>query len=749
MNKAELISHSAFLSFKRESFEKSMITRIKQVISVKPLLLLILTIVSSTIDAKSVKVSIQPVELRCELLKGDWVRNIRDALPEFSWEIVSEGEILEQQAYQLQVWPLTAHKPQLLWDSKKQASNQSLAISYQGQPLLANTDYQWRVKVWGKTSINTIESGWSEPQTFTTAKQLDNNASRHDLVTSIVSPKYIKKMPSGKYLIDFGKVAFGYLELELTSNKKGHAIVSFGERGNEQGIIDKLAKKSSVRFYKVPLKVNAKSDVYRVQPPKNKRNTKSGKAIAIPGRFGRIAPFRYVEIKAKGLKLSDIKAKQIAVHYPFNDHASFFHSSDETLNAIWSLSKYSIKATSFAGLYVDGDRERIPYEADAYINQLSHYLVDDEYSIARASHEYLLSYPTWPTEWKQHSIMMAWTDWMYTGDLESIIEHYDTLVDKKSFINRVNTDGLMESFPSQKPSKNRDIVDWPPSERDNFDFREINTVVNGFHYLNLKQLAEMAKAIGKNEDAIVFNQRAEKLYKAFNETLFNEATGLYVDGKGSSHSSAHANILPLAFGLVPANKHQKIIAFLKSKKMSVSVYFAQYLLEALYVQGRAEEALNLLTSKEKRSWFNMLRVGSTITLEAWDDEFKPNQDWNHAWGAVPGNIVGRYILGIRPITAGFKQFMVAPQLGYLSFAEGKVPSIVGDIWLKAEQIPDEQLTLVVEIPNNSEAKVILPNPQSLNTVTVNDKLVTFSHITGQVSNGLFHSGTYKIVAQYQ
>jgi alpha-L-rhamnosidase len=45
----------------------------------------------------------------------------------------------------------------------------------------------------------------------------------------------------------------------------------------------------------------------------------------------------------------------------------------ELLNRIWELCRYSIKATTFAGVYVDGDRERIPYEADAYLNQLSHY----------------------------------------------------------------------------------------------------------------------------------------------------------------------------------------------------------------------------------------------------------------------------------------------------------------------------------------------------------------------------------------
>ena len=48
---------------------------------------------------------------------------------------------------------------------------------------------------------------------------------------------------------------------------------------------------------------------------------------------------------------------------------------------------------------VDGDRERIPYEADAYLNQLAHYGVDREFALARYSHEYLLANPTWPTEW--------------------------------------------------------------------------------------------------------------------------------------------------------------------------------------------------------------------------------------------------------------------------------------------------------------------------------------------------------------
>jgi hypothetical protein len=53
------------------------------------------------------------------------------------------------------------------------------------------------------------------------------------------------------------------------------------------------------------------------------------------------------------------------------------------LNRIWNLSRDSIKATTFAGVFVDGDRERIAYEADAYLNQLSFYACNPDPAMAR------------------------------------------------------------------------------------------------------------------------------------------------------------------------------------------------------------------------------------------------------------------------------------------------------------------------------------------------------------------------------
>ena len=114
--------------------------------------------------------------------------------------------------------------------------------------------------------------------------------------------------------------------------------------------------------------------------------------------------------------------------------------------------------------------------------------------------------------------------------------------------------------------------------------------------------------------------------------------------------------------------------------MACSVYGAQYLLEGLYLSNEAQYALDLITdTKGDRTWWNMIEVGATMTLEAWDVKYKPNADWNHAWGTAPLNITTRYMWGIKPKTAGFKIAEIQPQLADLKYSNIKVPTMNGII----------------------------------------------------------------------
>jgi hypothetical protein len=166
-------------------------------------------------------------------------------------------------------------------------------------------------------------------------------------------------------------------------------------------------------------------------------------------------------------------------------------------------------------------------------------------------------------------------------------------------------------------------------------------------------------------------------------------------------------MFPLAFGLVPADRVASVVRHIKSRGMACSVYGAQYLLEALYAAGEAEYALSLMTSDSRRSWLNMLRVGATMTTEAWDELYKPNLTWNHAWGSAPANIVARKIAGIEPIAPGFSRLSIRPQLAGLERGDLEMPTPRGAVRV-AWRRTGEALSLDLTIPANTRAEVALP-----------------------------------------
>jgi alpha-L-rhamnosidase len=127
-----------------------------------------------------------------------------------------------------------------------------------------------------------------------------------------------------------------------------------------------------------------------------------------------------------------------------DDGATTFTSSDTGLNKVWDFCKYTIKATSFSGYYVDGDRERIPYEADALITQLSHYASDAEFTMAERTLAYLIYHPTWPTEWSLQNILIAWNDYLYSGDQRLVRKLYPQLK-AKLLTGLARQDGLIST----------------------------------------------------------------------------------------------------------------------------------------------------------------------------------------------------------------------------------------------------------------------------------------------------------------
>lgn len=652
---------------------------------------------------------------------------IASAFPTFSWIVPSTAPNTQQSAYEIELF----QGDTILWASGQVKSDNSVSVPYTGPALTEDTVYSWRVRTCDQSGQ---WSDWSPNKCFRTTRELVPFAvSSYPSVFEVQDPTASYEIDPQTHFYDFGRAAFARVLVTVNAPRGGMMTIRLGERVAD-GRVDRHPA-GTTRYAEYTLELEQGTKTYEIKTRRDQRNS-SGAAFLVPPYLGEVMPLRYAEIEftvpaEEPVPVTE-KLVRYAAFYHFNDHASVFVSGNDSLNQVWDFCKYSIKATSFLGVYIDGDRERIPYEGDALLNQLSHYAVDREYTMARRTIEYLIEHPTWPTEWILQTVQMAWYDYLYTGDSRLIAAHYDQLK-AKSLLSLAGDDGLISTRNKEQTSdilasiyrkeKIEDIVDWPhkglagnenasSGETDGFVFEDLNAVVNAYHYFALRSMKNFAQILGKTADIDFFESRARKVYSAYQEKFFDPSRGIYRDGASTDHASLHTNMFALAFGLVPEEHTTSVLAFLRTRGMCCSVYGAQFLLDAIYDaafydSGADTYGLELLTTEQVRGWLNMMRAGSTISMEAWDDRYKPNQDWNHAWGAAPANIIPRKLVGVEPLTPGAGKIRIAPRIGTLESFSAQVPTIrgpVGVIFRKSDEIYRFEVT----IPANVTAEVFLP-----------------------------------------
>jgi hypothetical protein len=696
-----------------------------------------------------------PTGLTVESLRYPQRAVITDRQPELGWIVEDPRRGAAQSAYQVRIASsrtLLQDDAPDVWDSGRVESAASQNVGYPGDPLPAGTSFVWQARTWdggGRASpwsavheFHTSPDSLDAPQFPGQSRWVElggelvlEDRQRPDYVP--VEPVSVETTGPGRTFVDFGKAAFATLTISASAPADGTRLTAYlGER-RDGDAVHKEPGTTNIGFARVELTLRAGDHDYQIELPRHRARYPHSQTL--PEHMPEVTPFRYAELVADDAGVSLSRIEQRALFYPFDDDAASFDSSDEDLNRVWALSRHTLKATPFLALYADGNRERMPYEADAHVQQLGHYAVDREYAVARYTNQFLIWHPSWPTEWQMHAVFMAHADWMQTGHTEHLARNYEHLK-TKALLALAREDGLISTRtglvtpevlkalhfePGEHPDIMNDIVDWPPGapaagesaagyrgntpegERDGHVFADVNTVVNAFHYRCLRMLADVAGALGKDAEREDLLARARKVHASFNEKLFDPDRGVYVDGEGVEHASLHANMFPLAFGLVPPERVPGAVEHVESRGMACSVYGAQYLLEALYAAGEAEYALSLLTSDSKRSWLNMLRVGATMTTEAWDEYYKPNLTWNHAWGSAPANIVARKIAGIEPAAPGFSRISIRPQLAGLERGDLKMPTPRGTVRV-AWSAAAGGLSLEVIVPASTRAEIALP-----------------------------------------
>ncbi|NEG97101.1 Bacterial alpha-L-rhamnosidase [Bifidobacterium sp. SMB2] len=420
-----------------------------------------------------------------------------------------------------------------------------------------------------------------------------------------------------------------------------------------------------------------------------------------------------------------------ALVYPFDRSAASFTSSNATLETVWNFCRNTMESTN-GNIYADSwTRERAPYEGDAWLQQHAHLAVDDAPALAEYSVDWLIANRTWPTEWPLYLILAAHDAWMRTGSIRQIAGHYDDLVTLLPTRHLDEDSGLIVKDPGESSHTDGDLIDWPPVERDGFRFGRVNTVINALSSQTFADMADIAAALGRNDDAERFAHIAHRMRAAMHERLYDAEAGAYVDGltDGASgeridHHSLHASAFALAFAELPESQREPVGAFLRGKGMACSVYAASVYLAGLYAAGFGADATALIAAHDGlRTWMNMIDKGAGATMEAWDVENKPNTTYSHPWAASPAYLLPEGLLGIRPTAPGYAEFEVRPQLGEpgergaVDSAAATVPTVRGPIAVRAERVAGEAsaanpsagaVRVIVDVPDHAEATVLTP-----------------------------------------
>jgi alpha-L-rhamnosidase len=223
---------------------------------------------------------------------------------------------------------------------------------------------------------------------------------------------------------------------------------------------------------------------------------------------------------------------------------------------------------------------------------------------------------------------------------------------------------------------------------------EASAIFDLFLLLAYQWASELEALAGYNALGELWAKRAEQLTNTARSLYWDEQRGLFADDEAHASFSQHANILAVLAGIgSPAQAAaimQKVLA--EPDLTQATIYFRFYLAQALRKAGLGEEYLEQLGP-----WRRMLELGLTTFAETEE----PSRSDCHAWSASPNIELFRTVLGIDSLAPGWTRVGVAPALGKLERASGRVPHPKGEISAAYERSA-EGLAVELSVPVPAE-----------------------------------------------
>ena len=415
--------------------------------------------------------------------------------------------------------------------------------------------------------------------------------------------------------------------------------------------------------------------------------------------------YRYVQVEVETaeepLRIHDLHG--IFTAYPFDLRARF-DGDLPWLADMWEMNWRGARLCAWETYFDTPYYEQLQYVGDTRIQALiSLYMTGDDRLVRQAITHFDLSripegitasrypsdlgqyIPTFSLIW----IAMVHDYWMHRDDAEFV---RGLLPGVRSVIGwferRVDETGLLGPIPWWP------YVDWvpewpggvPPEGRDGH-----STAISLQYVYALERAAELEDSLGMPVEAARDRERADSLRAAARERAWDPERGLFRDAPDQALYSQQTNIMAVLVDAVPAGEERAVMerVLTDATLTQATYYFSFYLFEAIGKAGLNERYVERL-----EPWRGMLAMGLTTTPE----KAEPTRSDSHAWSAHPNYGLLATVLGVRPASPGWRTVRVAPALGPLQRAQGRIPHPLGDLEVRLERAGAKGVRAEVTLP---------------------------------------------------
>jgi alpha-L-rhamnosidase len=308
--------------------------------------------------------------------------------------------------------------------------------------------------------------------------------------------------------------------------------------------------------------------------------------------------------------------------------------------------------------------------------------------------------------WGDAGVIVPWTIYRTYDDTRIVERNYAAMARWMEYLHEANP-GLF-----RKNRMGNNYGDWLSPKGDH---TLKHLLATAYWAYDAKLMAEMAEAIGRNEDAKKYGDLNERIKAAFQEAYVSLDGRIEGDTQTCYLLALHMDLLPEDLRSAAA---EHLVRTIEREDWHLSTGFVGvgYLCPVLTEAGYTDVAYRLLENDTYPSWGYTIKNGATTIWERWDGWTEENgfqspnmNSFNHYSLGSVGEWLYRYVAGIDLGAPGYGRIVIRPRPGgNLTHARAEYDSVRGRI-SSSWKIEDDWFVLEALIPPNTTATIYVPS----------------------------------------